>query len=507
VTFFGLLKAQPVLVGLALGAVFALGVALFLPRHEKRRARGPIILLAIYALARWAMELFPDVNIAAKFLHFVAVFAWCTAIVRTGFVLFTSSRLSRLVGRPWPKIMRDVVQAFLYFGIALIALRAVGVEPGSLLTTSALLTAVLGLSMQETLGNLFAGLAMQGQQTLEVGDWVRFADGLEGMGEVVEINWRATHFLTNNRVQVIVPNGVIARSILKNYSRPTRVVRQDSEIVLPHDISPERARSIILGAVRGADGVLPEPEPFVVVSSFVDRGITYSLRYFIDNYGRRDPIDGGVRQRILYSLHRAGIALPVPGRRIELVNWQPSTLRPNETVAPPSEKAQGGLGASLARFDLFKGFDPRALDHLAERTTPALYSPGEAIIRQGESGNELFALERGRVEVLVAPEGRPPLRVAVLEAGALFGEAALMTGERRSATVVALTECEVIAVSRSAFQELIEAHPDLSERLTGMLATRMDELSQAVSDVAQPNENGDRRSDLLIQRIRAFFSK
>jgi small-conductance mechanosensitive channel/CRP-like cAMP-binding protein len=506
VTFFGLLKAQPVLVGLALGAAFALGVALFLPRHEKRRVRGPIILLAIYALARWAMELFPDVNIAAKFLHFVAVFAWCTAIVRTGFVLFTSSRLSRLIGRPWPKIMRDVVQAFIYFGIALIALRAVGVEPGSLLTTSALLTAVLGLSMQETLGNLFAGLAMQGQQTLEVGDWVRFADGLEGMGEVIEINWRATHFLTNNQVQVIVPNGVIARSILKNYSRPTRVVRHDSEIVLPYEVSPERARSIILAAVRGADGVLPEPEPFVVVAAFVDRGITYSLRYFIDNYGRRDPIDGGVRQRVLYSLHRAGIALPVPGRRIELVNAQASALRPNETIAPPSAKTQG-LGASLTRFDLFKGFDPRALDHLAERTTPALYSPGEAIIRQGESGAELFALERGRVEVLVAAEGRPPVRVAVLEAGALFGEAALMTGERRSATVVALTECEVIAVSRRAFQELIEAHPDLSERLTGMLATRMDELSQAVSEVAQPNEDGDRRSDLLIQRIRAFFSK
>lgn len=505
-TFFGLLQAQPVLVGLAIGVAFALGVALFLPRHEKKRARGPFILLAIYGLARWAMELFPETNIATKFAHFVAVFAWCTAIVRTGFVLFTSSRLSRLVGRPWPKIMRDVIQAFSYFGIALIALRAVGVEPGSLLTTSALLTAVIGLSMQETLGNLFAGLAMQGQQTLAVGDWVRFADGLEGMGEVIEINWRSTHFLTTTRVQVIVPNGVIARSILRNYSRPTRVVRHDSDIILPYDVSPERARSILLAAVRGADGVLHEPEPFVVVGGFSDTGITYSLRYFIEHYGRRDPIEGGVRQRLLYSLRRAGIGLPIPARRLELANPTLHSLRPTETVAPPSDKARG-LGASLARFDLFKGFDPAALDELAEHTTPALYSPGEAIIRQGESGAELFALERGRVEVLVAPEGRPPVRVTVLEAGALFGEAALMTGERRSATVVALTECEVISVSRAAFQELIEAHPDLSERLTGMLATRMDQLSQAVTDVAHPNEDGDRRSDLLIQRIRAFFSK
>ena len=505
-TFFGLLKAQPVLVGLAIGAIFVLGVTLWLPKHERRLARGPVILLAIYGLTRAAMDAFPEANIAGKFLHFTAVFAWCTAIVRTGFVLFTSSRLARLIGRPWPKIMRDVVQAFVYFGVALIALRAVGVEPGSLLTTSALLTAVLGLSMQETLGNLFAGLAIQGQQTLAVGDWVRFADGAEGMGEVIEINWRSTHFLTNTRVQVIVPNGVIARSIIRNYSRPTRVVRHDSEIVMPYDLSPERARGIILAAVRGADGVLPEPEPFVVIGQFTETGVAYSLRYFIDNYGRRDPIDGGVRQRILYSLRRAGIDLPFPTRRVEIANPTPAGIRLFETMPPPSTRPPG-LGATLARFDLFKGFEARALDHLAERTTPALYSPGEAIIRQGESGAELFALERGRVEVLVAPEGRPPVRVSVLEAGALFGEAALMTGERRSATIVALTECEVISVSRSAFQELIEAHPDLSERLTNLLATRMDQLSQAVSDVAEPDQDGDRRSDLLIQRIRAFFSK
>jgi small-conductance mechanosensitive channel/CRP-like cAMP-binding protein len=505
VTLTELLKAHPVLLGLGLGFVLVFVVGLVLPRHERLRVRAPIVLLVVYGMARFPMAFLPPNEFPAKLAHFIAIFAWCTAIVRTVFVLFTSSRFSRLVGPPWPKIMRDVVQVFLYFGVALISLRAIGLEPGSLLTTSALLTAVLGLSMQETLGNLFAGLALQSQQTVNVGDWVRFADGPEGFGEVTEVNWRSTHFLTNNRVQVIVPNGVIARSILRNYSRPTRIVRHDLDIVLPYTVLPEQARTLILSALRGAEGVLPEPEPFVLVTHFTDAGITYSVRVFINDYGRRDPVDSGVRQRVIYALRREGIELPFPHRDLTLREPQPkaTTVELGRSRPPPPT-----LGARLARFDLFRGFDGPTLERLTEGVTPLFYAPGEAIIRQGESGSEIFALERGRVEILVTPEGRPPVRVGVLEAGALFGEAAFLTGERRTATIVALTECELIRIRRSAFQDLLAANPGLSERLASLLAKRMDELGQAVSDIGQPEHvDGERRSDILIERIRTFFGR
>ena len=129
-------------------------------------------------------------------------------------------------------------------------------------------------------------------------------------------------------------------------------------------------------------------------------------------------------------------------------------------------------------------------------------------IRQGESGSELFGLERGRVEVMVTVEGRPPVRVGIQEAGAIFGEAAFLTGQRRRANIVALTECEVIRIPRSAFQELIKTHPDLSERLATLLAKRMDEIGQAVSDTGQPEHtDSDRRSDILIERIKTFFGR
>jgi small-conductance mechanosensitive channel/CRP-like cAMP-binding protein len=503
VSLQSLLKAPPAVYGLAIGAFGVLLLALFLPARERRLVRGPIVLLLVYAITRSSVDLFPPTDVVPKVLRFVAALTWCTAFVRSAFVLFSSTRITRYV-RPWPKILRDIVQAVLYVGVGLVSLRAVGVEPGSLLTTSALLTAILGFSMQETLGNLFAGLALQSQQTVAVGDWIRFADGQDGVGEVIEINWRATHLLTNARVQVVVPNGVLARATVRNYSRPTTLVRHDTDITLPYSVSPERARAVILGSLRGLEGVLSEPAPSALLMGFNDSGVHYSVRCFINDYGRRDPIESAVRQRILYAVRRAGMELPFPHRELTLVNGATAELRPGApTVAaakPPTD-----LGKRLARTEIFKDLDPKLLDQLGQSTLPLLYSPGESIIRQGDPGTELYSLERGRVEVVVGADNGAPVGVSVLEAGAVFGEAAFLTGVRRVATIVALTECEVLSIPRSALHHLLEKNKPLSDRLTKVLAERMDLLSQALNQASETSMDEDRRSDLLIERIRQFF--
>jgi small-conductance mechanosensitive channel/CRP-like cAMP-binding protein len=503
-----LLRAPPAVYGLGIGALWLFVLAVILPRGERRLVRGPLVLVLVYGIARSAVDLFPPTDVVPKMLRFVAAFAWCTAFVRSGFVLFASSRITRYV-RPWPKIVRDIAQGVLYVGVGLVSLRAVGVEPGSLLTTSALLTAVLGLSMQETLGNLSAGLALQSQQTLAVGDWVRFADGPDGIGEVIEINWRATLFLTNARVQVVVPNGVLARSTVRNFSRPTRLVRHDVPLDLPYSLPAEQARTLILGALRGIDGVLREPPPAVVLSNFGDAGVTYSVRCFIEDYGRRDQIESAVRQRLLYALRRAGVEIPFPHREIGQAVALPQlhSMTPQPSLPPPSAKDPATLAERLGRHEAFHDLDRAVLAKLGASTTAELYSPGEIIIRQGDTDTELYALERGQVELLISTDNDASVNVQVLEPGAVFGEAAFMTGGRRAATIVALTECEVLSIPRSALHHLLEKNQPLSERLAKVLAERMDLLSQALNQAAETGMDEDRRSDLLIERIRQFFGQ
>lgn len=497
------LKANPGISSVAIAFLLAIWAALIV-RGQQRNGWAPFVLLAVHLATDRIWPLLIAQVLLSKIVHFVAVFTLIASIARSAFLIFTGSRLARRFVRPWPKILRDVVQVLIYFAVAMIALRAVGVEPSSLLTTSALLTAVLGLSMQETLGNLFAGLALQGQQSFAVGDWVRFADGPEGFGEVIEINWRATHLLTNNQVKIIVPNGVIARAVLRNYSRPTSLVRHDIEVLAPYDVSPERVRAVILAAISGSQGVLNQPEPSVIIHQFSDSGVTYSVRYFIMNFGERDPIEGGVRQRILYAFARAGIDFPFPHRHLVAPKLEEAV----EHLAPPGAVAKpaSAIPAHVALLEPFADLDQKTVAELAKGSRLLAFSPGEAIVRQGEEGTELYGLERGKVDVMVKMGDSEMVRVASLGPGAIFGEAALLTGGKRTATIVAVTECELLAVPRRAFQSVIKANPELSERLTTLLANRMDQLSQTINDAeAEGRLDQGPRSDLLIRRIKTFF--
>lgn len=501
-----LLNAPPAVYGLAIGAFLVLVLALILPARERRFVRGPLILFLVYGVARQSVDLFPPTDIVPKFIHVVGAFAWCAAFIRGIVVLLSSERITRFV-RPWPKILRDIVQGVLYVGAALVSLRAVGVAPGSLLTTSALLTAVIGLSLQETLGNLFAGLALQSQQTIAVGDWVRYGDTPEAFGEITEINWRATHFLTVGRVQVVVPNGVLARSTVMNYSRPTKLSGVRTEVVLPYAVTPERVRSLVLPALHGIDGIALEPAPSLLVGAFNDYGVAYSLRYFISDYGRRDSIESAVRQRLLYVLRRAGIEIPFPFHQVDLVGPVAAKLAELAPPGAPAASAPHDLAARLGRSEVFRGVDRAALARLGESAHVSVYSPGEIIVRQGDAGSELYVLERGQVELVVGNDQGMPVRLEVLEPGAVFGEAAFLTGGRRMATIVALSECEVLSVPKSAFHDLLEKNHALSERLTQVLATRMDLLSQALNKAAEASLDEDRRSDMLFERIRQFFGQ
>src|SRR6478672_10767802 len=134
---------------------------LILPGKHKRLVRQPVIFLVIHLVAHIARKsLFTGDSNVAHVLIVIAVLSILASI-----------------GRSTVSLVLDV-----YFFVALASLRAAGIEPSSILTTSALLTAVIGLSLQETLGNLFAGLALQMQQPFEIGDWIQFDNEPKNVG-------------------------------------------------------------------------------------------------------------------------------------------------------------------------------------------------------------------------------------------------------------------------------------------------------------------------------------
>ncbi|XYI01359.1 cyclic nucleotide-binding domain-containing protein [Sorangium sp. So ce1128] len=382
----------------------------------------------------------------------------------------------------------------------LITLRAAGVEPGSLLTTSALLTAVIGLSLQETLGNLFAGLAIQAQRPFEVGDWIQIEPDPRLIGQIIEINWRATKVLTNDQIELTIPNGTLAKSTIRNFTKPTVTARRTIEVQGPYEAPPPVVEQALLGAVASVPGVLLAPPPFVLTARFDDSGITYQLCFFIDDFARRDRVDSAVRQRIWFAFHRAGISIPFPMRTVRMAEVSPESRERSE-----ADERQRRL-QSLRVVDFLAALPPPLLDRLAALSKTCLYMVGEVVIRQGAAGHELFIVQSGEVSVIVGREGGSTAEVARLGPGKFFGEMSLMTGEPRSATIQAVSDCELVKVDKEAFQEILAAAPGIAEKITEVLVARQSALDENVSVRRARAGTEEAKTTALLGKIRQFFS-
>lgn len=145
---------------------------------------------------------------------------------------------------------------------------------------------------------------------------------------------------------------------------------------------------------------------------------------------------------------------------------------------------------------------PGQIDRLAEENEERVYAAGEPVIRQGDPGDSLFVILRGRVEVTAHQGDSPPVRLATLNEGDSFGEMSLMTGEPRSATVTPLVETQLLEVGKESFRRMLAAQPDLVHQLGAALQQRLYERAQAMADV----DRASPESQDVFQRIREFFA-
>src|SRR5262249_32123194 len=172
-----------------------------LPAPSRRRARGPVLLLLLHLLLLGLLALIPVGVPLHGWVAGTALFVLLTCIGLSLVVLLTEAPLSPIRRTP-PKIFLDITHGLVYLLALLITLSASGLEPTSLFAGSAAITAVIGLSLRDTFGNLFAGLAIQAQRPFEIGDWIQF-DAQDGhIGQVVEINWRATKVVTGDKAEI-----------------------------------------------------------------------------------------------------------------------------------------------------------------------------------------------------------------------------------------------------------------------------------------------------------------
>ena len=473
-------------------------------RDERRRLRGIYVLTALHFVllpvlgwlrAEPGSGWYNDVRLVG------AVFYVLAASGMFGSVVFGA--LLPRIGVNAPRILRDVIAA----AVGVIAIIAVanrlGFPLSGVITTSAVLTAVIGFSLQDTLGNVMGGLALQMDNSIEVGDWVKLGDGTRG--RVSEIRWRYTAIETRNWETVIVPNSMLMKGQVMVEGRRANQPTQHRRWIY-FNVDFRFQPTDVIGAVDEAlqaapiERVAMKPQPNCILMDLQESFGHYAVRYWLSDLAVDDPTDSVVRTRIYFALKRAGIPLSIPAHAIFLTE---------ENVERKAEKTRVDRERRLkaiAEVDLFDVLDDATRAKLADRLRYAPFTRGEAMTRQGAEGHWLYMIITGDASVRVATEGAEK-EIARLRPGNFFGEMSLMTGARRTATVVAMSDVECYRLDKTGFQDVLRERPELAEAISAILASRKAGLNAAQEDLDQEARErrlaDDKRA--ILHKIRDFF--
>lgn len=410
--------------------------------------------------------------------------------VRVAGVVFFDLVFRARKRREAPRFLRDIFALVAYIVLATIILKSFfpALSLGALLSGSALLGIILGLALQDTLGNLFSGVSLQADKPFEVGDVITVG---AWTGVVESVTWRAVKIRTFANRVVLVSNSALAKESIEVAPRDNLNARIVFFNAVYSD-SPAKVIHVVREAVRDAENVSTKITPVVRIRALGDFAVDYEVKYWLVDYAKQHDSDALLRQLIWYAFRRAGLTFAYPTQTLFVER-------------PP--RGGGRLGAPLDRVterlsavDIFAPLSPEELSRLADSCESRTYAPGETIIRANDAGDSMFVVHRGGVEVRIRSANGHTRTVATLGEGAFFGEMALFTGEPRAASVCATEETEVLEIGHQAMKKLFETNPDL----VGSLSHTIEERRAGLTATATRQSLGDEPSS-LINSIRRFF--
>ncbi|HHB92704.1 MAG TPA: mechanosensitive ion channel, partial [Thioploca sp.] len=374
---------------------------------------------------------------------------------------FIWTPLEEKSGRLIPNVVR-IFLAFLVYFFSLVGIVAFVYDQQltSILATSGVIAMIIGLAIQINISNIFSGIAINIERPFRIGDWVKI--GKFDEGEIIDITWRTTRIKTRAECILSIPNSMASESAILNFCFPDDVYWLWPTVHVHPMHPPTRVRKILLDALLSADKVLKEPAPVVLFTGINEWSASYWIAFCADDYAEKNFILEDVWTRVWFHLNRAGITPAVQRQEIYMFK---------------GVKERGGKEATrpitlLQEIDIFKHFSMEAKTFLSERIQRYHFSRGDVIVKQGDQGDSLFIVVEGVVGVQVQTDDGRTKEVARLGAGDFFGEMALLTGESRTATVIALVDTDVFKLTKSDIHPLIAEQPEVKKMVSRVLTQR-----------------------------------
>ncbi|MEI6034123.1 MAG: cyclic nucleotide-binding domain-containing protein [Verrucomicrobiae bacterium] len=472
-------------------------VMLFGGRTLKRQLHLPlswVYHVFCVATALYLPTLLPGVPIPGE-QHLGAALVITGAFVLVGLVrhYFFDQLLRKGWGTQVPKFLGEFVSIAIIVGAVLGVLQFIyGQKVPGLLAGAGIVGIVLGLALQDTLGNIFSGFAIYFGGQFKAGDWL-LVDGQHA--KIVEINWRSTRLRTTDDVCLDIPNSSITKQTVINYNSPTSAHAVRIEIGLEYDAPPTLVKKVLCEAALDCPFVLRKPSPDVFLKAFANWSVTYELRFWLDDHVNYGPANSHIHTTLWYSLRRHNISIPFPIQHELRIDKPEPHVEDRDHIRTSIEKAV--FAAVLS---------PVQLEEIVNGSRIVRFGHGESIIRQGTEAGPMYVLVSGRAEVWIESQG-VRTAVAVLGPDACIGESSVLTGDSRSATILALEDCLAVEVQKSTLSPIISASPELLESLSELLAQRLMINEGRVAEAAGSGNQKTKSSYKagFLGKLRAFF--
>ncbi|MEP0263033.1 mechanosensitive ion channel family protein [Dokdonia sp.] len=209
-----------------------------------------------------------------------------------------------------PKLARNIIQFLLVvFASAFVLSHIWRFDLGNLLTGLGVSSFVIGLALQEPLGNLFNGIALLAAKPFEKGDWLEIGNET---GQVVDFSWSSVKIVNRFNELIIIPNNALAKEHIKNLSRPSPVHAELVTVGFSYDDDPIKVKNILLEVAASTEHILKTPEPASLLISYKDFYINYGLKFYIKDYADQILLKDQIMTRIYAITKKRGLTIPYP---------------------------------------------------------------------------------------------------------------------------------------------------------------------------------------------------
>ena len=459
--------AIALIVGLAL-SIIILGEVIYRLQHRRRPIAATLQVVRNFVLPMFAFMLFVQYILqrpaSDEIVKSVQTLFW-VCVLHASLSLLNAIIFEQAKADTWrarvPKLLIDLFRLFLVLlGTAIVLATVWKADLAGLVTALGVSSIVIGLALQDTLGSVMSGIALLFERPFSVGDWLEVGDI---QGQVIDINWRAVRLITFEREMVIIPHKLMGNEIIRNFSRPQALHAERIRVGFSYKDPPNLVKHVLHSTALETEGILKSPDPHIFTISYDDFSITYEVKFFIADYSQLEEIRDRFMSRLWYAAQRNSLTIPFPTRTLYHFHG------PTSHAEGTSKKFTESLQSLPAFVPLNKSIDR---DTSSAGISLQHFGIGETVIKQGTENNSLYIVVSGSAMMTLKDAIDHNHEMLIVKIGEFFGEMTLFSGETSPISVTAVDDLEVMMISASEVNQMIDRQPNFAREISQILETR-----------------------------------